>query len=163
MDRNFHKLPGGALSVVALPTEGVDRNYGRNAITGNLIVVALPTEGVDRNTARVARRGSTSPHPDTLRPGNAAWRVNRPAGWGHPALQGDKKSLCGIQPDVFPSSGAFRATFPQGGRLFRAANFQQPSGQRSLAGKPPGRVGSPRPTLHYLKTCPQADTPNLNS
>ena len=99
---------------VALPTEGVDRNYGRNAITGNLIVVALPTEDVDRITARVARWASNSPHPDTLRPGNAAWRVNRPAGWSHPALQGDKKSLCGIQPDISPSSGACRATFPQG-------------------------------------------------
>ena len=164
---------------VALPTEGADRNYGRNAITGNLIVVALPTEDVDRITARVARRASNSPHPDTLRPGkaawrencpagwghpalrgsknlcaasnrafpphparsappspqgegfpvrqifssrpgNAAWRENCPAGWGHPALQGDKKSLCGIQPDVFPSSGACRTTFPPRGRLFSA-------------------------------------------
>ena len=113
---------------VALPTEGADRNYGRNAITGNLIVVALPTEDVDRITARVARRASNSPHPDTLRPGKAAWRENCPAGWGHPALRGDKKSLCGIQPGISPSSGAFRATFPPRGRLSCAANFQQPSG-----------------------------------
>ena len=76
---------------------------------------------------------SNSPHPDTLRPGSAARRVNRPAGWGHPALRGDKKSLCSIQPDISPSSGAFRATFPQGGRLFHAANFQQSSRQFSPA------------------------------
>ena len=76
--------------------------------------VALPTEGVDRITARVARWASNSPHPDTLRPGSAARRVNRPAGWGHPALRGDKKSLCGIQPDISPHPARAAPPSPKG-------------------------------------------------
>ena len=36
---------------VALPTEGVDRNYKVDAATGTVVYVALPTEGVDRNKA----------------------------------------------------------------------------------------------------------------
>ena len=99
---------------VALPTEGADRNYGRNAITGNLIVVALPTEDVDRITARVARRASNSPHPDTLRPGKAAWRENCPAGWGHPALRGDKKSLCASNQTFPPHPARAAPPSPQG-------------------------------------------------
>ena len=39
--------PGGA--GVALPTEGVDRNYGRTSREVDEKIVALPTEGVDRN------------------------------------------------------------------------------------------------------------------
>ena len=49
-------------SGVALPTEGVDRNY-RSALETGVLDVALPTEGVDRNLYEIKYAGDDARRP----------------------------------------------------------------------------------------------------
>ena len=62
------------------------------------------------------------------RPDNAAWRENCPAGWGHPALRGDKKSLCASNQTFPPHPARAAPPSPQGeGFSLRFIRFLSPN------------------------------------